>query len=248
MSNQQGIRWYVICAFCLALLFIFSACKSFAPSSTTTNPPKDTSQASLNSSQSSKNMLKTSPHPSQSPKNTPPTSTNTAKLLVESPNLANNLQESAKRLQTTHQALYNHTSPTGRNTDATFMDIQSMKDALRNRPGKGEGDLSKFKAWAKAGTWEQLRPGYHHHDWWMFPIDRTSVGQGGKYTVYWQGIADLKADQDWLRGYRLGAILLMQARGWNVKCFQRYSKCYTRTTMESPRRTPRKNGRFLNFV
>ncbi len=56
----------------------------------------------------------------------------------------------------------------------------------------------------------------------MFPIySRPTHGHGLKYTVYQQDIEELKKDKDWLKEYRLGAILLMQSWGWDVK-----NKCF----------------------
>ena len=49
----------------------------------------------------------------------------------------------------------------------------------------------------------------------MFPIDRSS-NQGLKYTVFKDDIQQLKSDIDWLKEYRLGAILLMQS--WGLGC------------------------------
>src|SRR5690606_19379020 len=76
------------------------------------------------------------------------------------------------------------------------------------------GDLTKFKNWAQTGEWRNFHN--YHYDWWMFPIDRASSGRGMQYTVYQHDIQQLKADPAWLQDYRLGAILEMQAWGWDV--------------------------------
>ncbi len=104
----------------------------------------------------------------------------------------------------------------GRNADPSFVGIQGMKAALRSMPGSGHGNLTKFKAWAAAGQWHQFGPSHHHYDWWMFPTDRKTAGQGMKYTVHKQDIEELKKDATWLQDYRAGAILLMQSWGWDV--------------------------------
>lgn len=113
---------------------------------------------------------------------------------------------------------------TGHNLDPTFVGIEGLKKALRNRPGLGEGDLNKFKNWAQKADWKQFGPGYNHYDWWMFPIDRSSQGQGFGYTVYEDDIQELQTDLNWLKDYRLGAILLMQSWGWDVKNKKIYPK------------------------
>lgn len=144
-------------------------------------------------------------------------------ILQTSRALASDLA-TAQTLQARYQSLRDKFSPQpDSNTHATFVGIQGMKDVLRNRPSPGEGDVNKFVAWAQAGAWEQFGPSHNHYDWWMFPLDRNSAGQGWKYTVYQQDIQALKADQDWLKDYRLGAILLMQSYGWDVKNHQPYT-------------------------
>ena len=135
----------------------------------------------------------------------------------ESQDLANELSKAAA-LQTKYQYLKaKYPSKPGSNRDATFVGIQGLKDALSNHAVAGYGDLNQFIAWAKAGDWQQFGPGFHHYDWWMFPIDRPSAGQGMKYTVYQQDIQALKHDSAFLKNYRLGAILLMQSWGWDIK-------------------------------
>lgn len=109
----------------------------------------------------------------------------------------------------------------GKNLDSGFVSVEGIKKALRNRTAYGEGDLKKFINWAETGDWKQFGASYHHYDWWMFPIDRSS-GQGFKYTVYKDDIQQLKMDLDWLKDYRLGAILLMQSWGWDVKNKKNY--------------------------
>jgi hypothetical protein len=138
-------------------------------------------------------------------------------LFQESQALAADLSK-AKSLQTTYQNLKAQVGiQAGKNAHPTFVGIQGMKDSLRKRNSAGDGDLNKFIAWAQAGDWEQFGPNFHHYDWWMFPIDRSSSGQGWQFTVYHEDIQALKADQAFLKDYRLGAILLIQSWGWDVK-------------------------------
>jgi hypothetical protein len=138
-------------------------------------------------------------------------------VLQASQDLANDFN-SVNKLQANYQALKKKfAAKAGNNRDPSFVGIQGMKDSLRKRNMAGDGDLNKFIAWAQAGDWKQFGPSYHHYDWWMFPIDRSSSGQGLKFTVYQQDIQALKADQEFLKDYRLGAILLIQSWGWDVK-------------------------------
>ncbi|ACP20855.1 hypothetical protein Aasi_1488 [Candidatus Amoebophilus asiaticus 5a2] len=110
----------------------------------------------------------------------------------------------------------------GKNSHPTFVSIDGIKKALRHRKSSGEGDLKKFVSWAETGDWKQFGPSYQHYDGWMFPIDRIS-NQGLKYTVFKDDIQQLKADLDWLKDYRLGAILLIQSWGWDIKRKKNYT-------------------------
>jgi hypothetical protein len=144
-------------------------------------------------------------------------------ILQVSQDLANDVN-SATKLQENYQALKKKfAGKAGNNSDSSFVGMQGIKDALRKRNMPGEGDLSKFIAWAQAGDWKQFGPSYHHYDWWMFPIDRSSSGQGLKFTIYAQDIQALKSDLAFLRDYRLGAILLIQSWGWDVKNKRSYA-------------------------
>jgi hypothetical protein len=137
----------------------------------------------------------------------------TKTLFQASEQIANNLT-AAQNLQNKYQSLKNQVSThPGNNQDPAFAGIQGMKDALRSQPA-ASGDLNKFKRWAQAGEWKNFHT--YHYDWWMFPIDRSSSGQGMRYTVYQDDIQQLKADSAWLKDYRLGAVLLMQSWGWDV--------------------------------
>ncbi len=139
-------------------------------------------------------------------------------LLSKSEELASDLEAAAK-LQPHYQKLTDKIDcKAGNSTDPTFVGIEGMKKALKNEPSGG--NLTLFKKWAKEGTWEKFHS--YHYDWWMFPIySRPTYGYGLKYTVCQQDIEELKKDKDWLKDYRLGAILLMQSWGWDVenRCF-----------------------------
>lgn len=75
--------------------------------------------------------------------------------------------------------------------------------------------LGQFEAWAREGRYGEFS--VQHYDWWMFPIDRTSVGQGGKYTVCREQVEELKGREEFMRNYRRGVELLMQS--WEVGKF-----------------------------
>jgi hypothetical protein len=143
-------------------------------------------------------------------------------LVKESQEMAADLSTSSK-LASNYKNLQSKIKvQAGNNKNANFVGIEEMKKALRNKDGAGNGNLNKFINWAQAGIWEQFGPSYHHYDWWMFPIDRSSQGYGLQYTVYQNDIQQLKADLDWLKDYRLSAILLMQSWGWDVKNKKKY--------------------------
>lgn len=59
--------------------------------------------------------------------------------------------------------------------------------------------LDKFERWAAKGDWGRFHGS--HYDWWMFPIDRDSGGQGAKWTVYAGDVEELKRDPDFVRDY-----------------------------------------------
>ena len=188
----------------LLAIVLLSACSRTSPSETPGSQEQSTPSSQLPSDRSNQ------------PGTTQGNQAATKPLLPASQALAADLT-AADKLQSTYQALKHQFEPKpGRNPDSSFVGIQGMREALRNHPGEGHGNLKKFMAWAKTGAWGQFAHRYHHYDWWMFPIDRHSAGQGWKYTVYQQDIEALKADAAWLRDYRLGAILLMQSWGWDV--------------------------------
>lgn len=77
--------------------------------------------------------------------------------------------------------------------------------------------LARMFTDAKAGRWRELRAHCSYgFDWWMFLIDDTSRGQGGKYTVTNADICALQQDQSFLRCYRLGVILVARSWGWDL--------------------------------
>ncbi|XWN35430.1 MAG: hypothetical protein ROO73_01405 [Roseivirga sp.] len=148
-----------------------------------------------------------------------------AEIILGYLDLAND-PEAATKLQPTYQALSQKIQcRPGNNTHPDFVGIQGMKEALRNKENetsgtfgkKGCGSLSKFKAWTEAEAWGQFGPKYSHYGWWMFPIDRVTKDGGYRYAVFKEDIEALKADEAWLRDYRLAVILLMYSWGWDIK-------------------------------
>ena len=146
--------------------------------------------------------------------------------LKTSEDLANNL-DAARALNDEYKALAASLAKRDKDrnlpkehTDGTDEQVKKMKIALRSETGH-YGNLTKFKEWARKGEWKHIIS--YHYDWWMFPINRDSAGQGKKYTVYEKEIKALKQDKDWLKDYRLGAILVMQSWGWDVakeRCYK----------------------------
>jgi len=88
-----------------------------------------------------------------------------------------------------------------------FVGIQALKQ-------KHAAQLKQFEQWAEARDWLAFL--HHHYDWWMFPISRTSLGQGAQYTVYRQEIESLKNDREFMENYRRGVKLLTLSWGWDI--------------------------------
>lgn len=94
-----------------------------------------------------------------------------------------------------------------RNTGHDFAGLDGVKARQREQ-------LNKFERWAAKGDWGRFHGS--HYDWWMFPIDRTSGGEGAKWTVYAGDVEELKGDPDFVRDYLRGVELLMAAWGWDL--------------------------------
>jgi len=74
--------------------------------------------------------------------------------------------------------------------------------------------LAKFEQWAAEGDWASIHKA--HYDWWMFPNNRTSAGEGPKYQVSQKDINALKSDPEFMGNYRRGVELVARAWGWEV--------------------------------
>ncbi|MEI7772637.1 MAG: hypothetical protein WCI67_21785 [Chloroflexales bacterium] len=94
-----------------------------------------------------------------------------------------------------------------RNTDPTFAGIAGVKRKHREQ-------LAAFERWAAVGDWHAFHAA--HYDWWMFPIDQSSRGQGMVYTVYAGDVAELKQDPAFIRDYLRGVEMLALSWGWDL--------------------------------
>ena len=92
------------------------------------------------------------------------------------------------------------------NTDPAFAGIETIKTAQRDQ-------LALFETAASRGRWKDIHDS--HYDWWMFPIDSPSSDRL-KWSVYAGDIAALKQDPTFIRDYRRGVELLMEAWGWDL--------------------------------
>lgn len=91
-------------------------------------------------------------------------------------------------------------------------------DALK---AKQKNHLAKLEALVKDGHWEHLQKHTDHpfsgFDWWMFPTDRASLGQGSKYQVCLRDITSLKKDQEFMDSYRKGVVLVAKSWGFDLE-------------------------------
>ncbi len=67
---------------------------------------------------------------------------------------------------------------------------------------KQKNQLNQFVKWQRDKQWSNLHKS--HFDWWMFPINQTSRGQGGKYTVNNNHIKTLSQNSTFISDYRKG--------------------------------------------
>jgi len=80
--------------------------------------------------------------------------------------------------------------------------------------------LQKLRTLSQQGKWERLREHTIHpdsgFDWWMFPTDRESMGQGDKYKLGPADIEALKQDPEFMNSYREGVYLVLFSWGWDA--------------------------------
>lgn len=80
---------------------------------------------------------------------------------------------------------------------------------------KQRDQLQKFEDWKAAERTDAFS--LNHFDWWMFPIDRRSQGQGGKYTVHKPQVEALQRRPVFMKQYRRGVELLLWSWGWDLE-------------------------------
>lgn len=81
--------------------------------------------------------------------------------------------------------------------------------------------LVKLQRLAARGEWSHLQTHTSHQDsgfdWWMFPTNRPSRGQGTRYMVSEIDIALLKEDREFMETYRKGVILVAKSWGFDLE-------------------------------
>lgn len=86
---------------------------------------------------------------------------------------------------------------------------------------KMQTHLAKLKVLAKQNQWQHIQKHTSHKDsafdWWMFPTDRKSDGQGEKYKLTKEKIAVLKKDKKFMSTYREGVLLVASSWGFDLK-------------------------------
>lgn len=99
-------------------------------------------------------------------------------------------------------------APWKRNESPEFAGVEGIKARHRQQ-------LAQFEQWAAGQQWQRFHDS--HYDWWMFPMDRDSRGQGAKWTVYEGDVTELKQDPEYVRRYLRGVELLMASWGWDLE-------------------------------
>lgn len=94
------------------------------------------------------------------------------------------------------------------NLQPGFVGIAGLKERHRRQ-------LDAFESWAQQGRWAEFH--HSHYDWWAFPIDASSLGQGYIYTVYEGEVEVLRQDTTFIRDLDRGAELVAASWGWDMK-------------------------------
>ncbi len=97
--------------------------------------------------------------------------------------------------------------------DNSVVPIEYYKKIQKGEIDVGGGNLNKFKEWSQKKEWDKIRSS--HYDWWMFPNDRKTSGQGMKYCFTKSLINKLIEDQEFIKNYILGIKLVLLAWGWD---------------------------------
>ena len=94
-----------------------------------------------------------------------------------------------------------------------FIGIEGLKN-------KQADHLQKLQALANTNQWQHLREHSTHpdsgFDWWMFPTDRASAGQGDLYKLHQTDVQALKKDPVFIANYRQGVELILLSWGWDA--------------------------------
>jgi hypothetical protein len=114
-----------------------------------------------------------------------------------------------------------------KNSPSGFVGIEALKSKLQDH-------LAKLQTLASNGEWEHLREHTTHpdsgFDWWMFPTDRASAGQGDKYKLSLPDILALKADPAFMANYRKGVQLVLLSWGWDASSDRSVENAHQRWT------------------
>jgi hypothetical protein len=92
--------------------------------------------------------------------------------------------------------------------------IEADQIKVKEIKAKQAEQLKSFVRWARAKQWKRIHNA--HYDWWMFPVERPSSGHGTKYAVSRAEVDALKADAEFMKNYRRGVALVVQAWGWDL--------------------------------
>lgn len=93
-------------------------------------------------------------------------------------------------------------------------EVNSAK--IQNLQERHARQLADFEQWAANDHWHLFSHQHSHYDWWVFPIDRPSQGQGTKYQMSKADIAALKQDVAFMRNYRRAVQLVVESWGWDL--------------------------------
>jgi hypothetical protein len=81
--------------------------------------------------------------------------------------------------------------------------------------------LGRLEALANSGEWRHIQAHTSHidsaFDWWMFPSDKRSRGQGDLYKLSPDDILHLKRDPEFMNAYRRGVCLVAKSWGWDLE-------------------------------
>lgn len=103
---------------------------------------------------------------------------------------------------------------TERENESGFVGHDALKKKMKNH-------LVKLQKLAEADQWMHLQTHTSHQDsgfdWWMFPVDRPSQGQGTKYMVNQKDVEELLSDDEFVKAYRQGVILVAKSWGFDLE-------------------------------